>query len=63
MNLCAVTAKTYRLRGKLYCTSSNVTYMISFKLCKKQNVGSAFNDNVKPRFKAHDSDVRTGKDR
>ena len=31
---CTVTGKTYEVRGKLCCTSSNVIYLISCKLCK-----------------------------
>ena len=49
--------------GKLCCTSFNVIYLISCKLCKEQYVGSTFKDNVKPRFRVHKSDVITGKDR
>ena len=60
---CTVTGKTYKVRGKLCCTSSNVIYLISCKLCKEQYVGSAFKDNFKPRFRVHKSDVITGKDR
>ena len=59
---CTVTGKTYKVRGKLCCTSSNVIYLISCKLCKEQYVGSTFKDNFKPRFRAHKSDVITGKD-
>ena len=61
--MCTVTGKTYKERGKLCCTSSNVIYLISCKLCKIQNVGSAFKDNFKPRFRVHKSDVITSKDR
>ena len=60
---CRVTGKTYRVRGKLCCTSSDVTYLICCKLCKEQYVGSAFKDNFKPRCRVHKSDVITGKDR
>ena len=60
---CTVTGKTYKVRGKLFCTSSNVIYLISCKLCKEQYVGSAFKDNFKSRFRVHKSDVITGKDR
>ena len=55
--------KTYKVRGKLCCTSSNVIYLISCKLCKEQYVGSAFKDNFKPRFRVYNSDVITGKGR
>ena len=50
---CTVTGKTYKVKGKLYCTSSNAIYLISCKLCKEQYEGSAFKDNFKPRFKVH----------
>ena len=58
-----VTSKTYKVRGKLCCTSSNVIYLISCKLCKEKCVGSAFKDNFKARFRVHRSDVINGKDR
>ena len=51
------------MRGKLCCTGSNVVYLISCKLCEEQYVGSAFKDNFKPRFRVHDSDVVSSKDR
>ena len=60
---CTVTGKTYKVGGKLCCTSSNVIYLISCKLCKEKYVGSAFKDNFKPRFRVHKSDVITGKER
>ena len=60
---CTATGKTYKVRGKLCCTSSNVIYLISCKLCKEQYVGTAFKDNFKPRFRVHRSDILTGKDR
>ena len=58
-----VTGKTCKVGGKLCCTSPGVIYLISCKLDKEQSVGSAFKDNFKPRFRAHKSDVITGKDR
>ena len=58
-----VTGKTYKVRYKLCCTSSNMIYLISSKLCKKQYVGSAFKYNFKPRFTVHKGDAITGKDR
>ena len=61
--MCTVTGKTYKVGGKLCCTSSNVIYLISCKLCKEKYVGSAFKDNFKPRFRVHKSDVITGKER
>ena len=64
MNLRAtVTGKTYKVRGKLCCPSSDVIYLISCKLCKEQYVGSVFKDNFKLRLRVHKSDVITGKDR
>ena len=60
---CTVTGKTCKGRGKSCCTSSNVIYLISCKLCKEQYVGSVFEDNFKSRFRVHKSDVITGKDR
>ena len=51
----------YKWEGS--CTSSNVIYLISCKLCKEQHVGPAFKDNFRPRFRVHKSDVITGKDR
>ena len=60
---CTVTGKTYKVRGKLCCTSSNLIYVISCKQCKKQYVGSTFKDNFKPRFREHKSNIITGKDR
>ena len=47
----------------LRCTSCNVIYLISCKLCKEQFVGSAFEDNFNPRFSTHKSGVIPGKDR
>ena len=60
---CAATGKTYKVRGKLCYTSSNVIYLIRWKLCKEQYIGSGFKDNFKPRFRVHKSDVITDKDR
>ena len=57
----AVSGKTYKVRGKLCCASSNVIYLISCRLCKEQYLGFAFTDNFKPRFRVHKSDVVTGK--
>ena len=60
---CTVTGKTYKVRGKLCCTSSNVIYLISCKLCQEQYAGSAFKDHFKPRFRVHKGDVIIDKDR
>ena len=36
--MCKVTGKTYKVRGKICCASSNVIYLIRYKLGKeKQN--------------------------
>ena len=59
--MCTVTGKTYKNRGKLYCTGSNVICLISCKLCKEQYVSSAFKGNFKPRFRVHKSDIIAGK--
>ena len=45
------------VRHKLCCTSSNVNYLISCKLCKERCVDYAFKGNFKPRFRVHKSDV------
>ena len=58
-----VIGKTYKVRGKLCCTSSNLIYLISYKLCKEQYVGSASKDNFKASIIVQKSDVITGKDK
>ena len=60
---CKVTGKTYKTRGNLSCNSANVVYLISFKLCKDQCVGSAYKNNFKGRFRIHIRHINTGKDR
>ena len=60
---CKVTDKTYKVRGKLYCTSSNVIYLINWKLCKEKHVGSASKDNFKARLIVQKGVVITDKDR
>ena len=60
---CFATGKTYKVKGDLTCKSDNVVYLISFKKCKEQYVGSAFERNFKPRFRVHEIDISTGKDR
>ena len=47
MNLRPRYWKTFIVRGKLCCTSSNAIQLISCKLCNKQYVGSAFKDILK----------------
>ena len=61
--VCIVTGKTYKVRGKLCWSSSNVVHLISCKLCKERYVGFAFKDNFKPCFRVYKSDIITGKDR
>ena len=51
------------MKGKLCFTSSNVIYLISWKLCNEQYVDPAFKDNFKPGFRVYKSNVITGKDR
>ena len=60
---CTVTGKTYKVRSKSRCTSSNVIYLISCKLYKEQYVCSAFKNNFKSRFRVHKSDIITRKDK
>ena len=60
---CTVTGKTYKVRSKLRCNSSNVIYLISCKLYKEQYVCSAFKNNFKSRFRVHKSDIITCKDK
>ena len=60
---CIATGKTYKVRGYLTCKSDNVIYLISCKKCKQQYVGSVFENNFKPRFRVHKSDINTGIDR
>lgn len=52
--------KSHRL---MCCTSSNVICLISCKICKEQYVGHAFQDNFKPRYRVHKTDVIIDKDR
>ena len=61
INLHAQILVTYKVIGKLCCTSSNVIYLINCKLYNEQYIGSPFKDNFKPRFSLHKSDVITGK--
>ena len=63
MNLRAVTNKIYKVKVKLCCTSSNVIFLISCKLCKEQYASSAFKGHFKPRFRVHKGDVIIDKDR
>ena len=45
---CTATGKLYKVRSDLTCKSDSVIYLISFKKCKQQYVGSAFESNFKP---------------
>ena len=55
------TGKTYKVRGDLTFKIDNVAYLISFKKCKQQYVGSAFENNFKSRFRIHKIDINTSK--
>ena len=56
---CFATKQKYKIKGILMCDSRNVIYLISFKCCGKQYVGSA--TGFKGRFRIHKSDINTGK--
>ena len=58
---CSVTNRGYYTRGVLLCYSNNVIYLITRKNCLQQYVGSA--TNFKNRFRIHESDIKTNKDR
>ena len=45
----------------LFYTSSNVTYLISCYLGKKQSISLVFKDNFKPRSRVRKSNVITAK--
>ena len=47
-SLGTATGKLYKVRSDLTCKSDSVIYLISFKKCKQQYVGSAFESNFKP---------------
>ena len=49
----------YKIKGTLNCDSENAIYLISFKCCGKQCVGSA--SGFKERFRIHKSDINTCK--
>ena len=42
---CKVTSKIYKLRGNLSCNRTNMVYLIRYKLCNHQYVGSAYKNN------------------
>ena len=58
---CEVTCRLCNVRGELSCNSSNVIYLIPFKNCEGQYIGSAIDFNV--RFRIHRSDIKPKKDR
>ena len=60
---CTTTGKAYMVRDDLTCKSDNVVHLISWKRCKQQYVGSAFESNFKTSFRVHKSDINIGKDR
>ena len=56
---CFATKHKYKVKGILKCTSKNVIYLVSYKCCGKQYIGSAI--GFKERFRIHKSDINTGK--
>ena len=58
---CSVTNRRYYTRGVLHCNCNNVIYLITCKNCLEQYVDSA--TNFKNRFRTHESDIKTSKDR
>ena len=56
---CFPTKRKYKIKGILKCDSRNVIYLIAWKCCGKQYVGSA--TDFKERFTIHKSDKSTGK--
>ena len=61
MFTCTVTCKKYFVKGELYCNSCNAIYLIECSNCKDQYIGSEL--NFKQRFRIHNSDIKTSKDR
>ena len=57
---CTATGKTYFIKGKLPCDSSNIIYLITCSNCRELYVGSAI--NFKQRFRIHKSDIKPDKD-
>ena len=55
-----VTGRTYAIKEKVSCTSSNVVYLVSCKKCNLQYVGSVTTE-FKVRFRNHKSHMRLGK--
>ena len=58
---CSVNNRRYYTRGVLHCKCNNVIYLITYKNCLELYVGSA--TNFKSRFRIHESDIKTNKDR
>ena len=56
---CFATKRKYEVNSILKCTSKNVVYLISYKCCGKQYIGSAI--SCKERFRIDKSDIKTGK--
>ena len=56
----AQTGKTYFVRQKLSCNSSNVIYLVHCKKCNLQYVGSTTTE-FKVRFRNHKSSMKTNK--
>ena len=56
---CFATKRKYKIKGILKCDSRNAIYLISWKCCGKQYVGSA--TDFKERFRIQKSDINTGK--
>ena len=55
--ICAVTGKSYFIRGQLNCESINVIYLITCSKCLEQYVVSAAKFSA--RFRIHKSDIKT----
>ena len=53
--------RVYNVRGSLSCSSPNVIYIVSCKICKDQYIASA--TDFKARLRIHKSDMKTKKDR
>ena len=58
---CSVTNRRYDTTGFLHWNCNNIIYLITCKNCLEQYVDSA--TNFKNRFRTHESDIKTNKDR
>ena len=58
---CTATGKSYFIRGQLNCERINVIYLTTCSKCLEQYVGSAV--KFKTRFRIHNSDIKTKKER